>query len=427
MTLRMRRGGGIEPTPPPSQIYGPTFGAPSVRSGAGARSVSSPGTGISFNSSATLQSAINANPSNSTFVCSVNAPIWNSSVDTGTKAPTIIFPGPVGQKVINGGGVQVIPIQAGINTTIIGGTWMNFGSADTIHGIRLYGDNSIVQDAVVTGIWNSGIATPGNGLLVSHCTMHDNGQNGYSGGGNNMTIEYCDVYANNTRGVNPGFEGGAGKVGFTSAVGHFHHNYIHSNNGFGCWWDTSNSDWLIEENVSEFNARAGLFYEASDRSVIRNNLCIDNGSNITIGGQTPSTENCVQMRVADSNCISGRGDVSFNLLDFTQAQTGTFGMLFLLWNHTGTVARSVQNWDVHDNAFFLRGTTTQRVGGELAPGITTFPTWSSGNSFFSNRYNVTSMSTSYWKWDTGTGGGVAQTYAAWQGFHAGDNIARIQI
>jgi len=420
MSLRIRRGGGnVEGGGGAGPVFGPTAGAASVRSGAGARTVTNPGGGISFNSSASLQSAINANATGSTFVCSSNNPVWNSQVDTGTKAPTIIFPGTVGQQVIEGNGGQFFPIVLGINATLKGGTWQNFGTASTIHGIRMAGDNSTVQDAVVSGMYDTGIAPVGNGCVISHCVMHDNGLAGYGGAtGNDITLEYCEVYGNNTRQVNPGNEGGAGKIE-TSIGGWFHHNWLHDNLGFSMWWDTGCRDYLIEENVSEDNWRAGGFYEANDLSVIRHNYSANNGRAATIGGQTRTHENCVQFRIADSNCVSGRGSFEFNLLDYTLGGADSeLGMLFMLWDHTGTVARSCQNWDVHDNQFWLRTSFNQRVGGQdTATG--SFPVWAN-NSFFSNHYKVLSTSNSYWKWDSGTGSGVSKTWAEWQAFHSGD-------
>ncbi len=421
MSLRWRRGAVAQPVlPPPGNPYGPTAGAAAVRSGSGARAVTNPGGGISFNSSGSLQSAINANPTGTLFVCTVTNPLWNSTVDTGTKAPTIIFPGTVGQIVIEGNNAQLFPIHLGNNATLKGGTWQNFGGASTIHGPRFSGDNSVIEDVVVSGMWDSGIAfASANGSRVSHCTMHSNGLSGYSGANtaDNITMEYCNIYNNNTRGVNPGNEGGAGKI-VQSIVGSFDHNWAHDNNGFGIWWDTACRDWVIEENVCENNARTGLFYEANDKGLIRRNYCVNNGNNAVIGGQSPSFENQVQLRVADSNCVTGRGSVEFNLLDYTLAQDGNRGGLLLLWDHTGTVARSCQNWDVHDNQFWLRGSVNQRVGGQdTAAGA--FPVWAN-NSFFNNQYRVASLSNSYWKWDSGTGSGVSKTWAQWQAFHSGD-------
>jgi hypothetical protein len=176
---------------------------------------------------------------------------------------------------------------------------------------------------------------------------------------------------------------------------------------------------VIEEYVCENNQRSGFFYEANDGSVIRHLYIVNNGITGIIGGQSPTFENCVQARISDANCVTTRGQFQNNLMDFTGTQSGTFGALFLLWDHTGSVGRSAQNWDIHDNQFWLRGTQNQRVGGEDTASVD-FPVWSSGNSFFGNQYKVASSSQSYWKWDTGTGTGITKTWAEWQAFHSGD-------
>ena len=421
MSLRWRRGATANPAPPPpGNPFGPTDGAAAIRAGAGARAVTNPGGGVSFNSSGSLQAAINAQGTGTTFVCSVTNPTWNSQVDTGTKNPTIIFPGAVGQTVIQCNDGQFFPMALG-SGTLKGGTWLNAGTASTVHGVRIYGDNVVVEDVVVSEMWDSGIAfAGGDNARVSHCTMHANGLAGYSSSFAtiNIEMEYCNIFGNNTRQVNPGNEGGAGKIVQTTG-GHFHHNYAHDNIGFGIWWDTGCRDVLIEENVTENNLRAGLFYEANDKSVIRRNYLVDNGRATTIGGQTRTHENCVQLRVADSNCVTGRGDVSFNYIDWTLGGADSeLGMLLMLWDHTATVARSCQNWDVHDNQFWCRTAFNQRVGGQdTATG--SFPVWAN-NSFFGNQYKVASLANSYWKWDSGTGQGVSQNWAGWQGFHSGD-------
>jgi hypothetical protein len=385
----------------------------------GPRTVTDPGGGISFNSSSSLQSAINAQPINSVFVCSVSNPTWTGSVFPGTKQPTIIFPGPVGQKVISGGGGNFIAINGGNNVTIKGGTWQNF--ANQFAGI-VTGDDWVIQDAVVTAIGYAtggvGISVQGSGALVSHCALHSNTNMGMTviTGGHGAAVEYCEIYNNNTGLFNPGNQGGAFKF-FQSSNGWVHHNWVHDNIGFGMWWDTLDLDWLIEENVSENNQRTGLFYEANFGSVIRRNYVVDNGRDTVIGGQNPSPENCTQVRLSDCNAAGGNPvQVTRNYIDFTLAQTATLGGLLLIWDHTGTTARSAQNTDVFENQFWLRGTNNQRVGGEdTASGG--FPVWSSDNNFFNNEYRVASNTVSYWKWDTGTGVGIPRNFTEWQGFH----------
>jgi hypothetical protein len=427
VSLRIRRGGSAAAQPPPGggAAYGPTDGAAVVRASTGPRTVSNPGGGISFNSSTSLQSAINANPISSTFVCSVNNPVWNGTVSPGTKRPTIIFPGTVGQKIIDGGGGNFIAINGGDGVVVKGGTWQNFASQ---FAAMVTGDDWTVQDTIVTGIGSSsggvGISVQGLNNLVSHNIFHSNANQGMATGPSalgqcdGLVVEYNEMYNNNTALLNPGNQGGAHKFVLTRN-GWYHHNWCHDNMGFGPWWDTDNADWLIEESVMENNWRSGLFYEANDGSVIRRNYVYNNGRTNIIGTQNATFENCVQVRLSDNNATSGNGNpvqVTRNLVDYDLAQSGTLGGLILMWDHTATTARCVQNNDVFENDFWLRGTQTMRVGGEdTAPAA--FPVWSLDNNYFNNQYHVASTAVSYWKWDTGTGAGVAQTWAAWQGFH----------
>jgi parallel beta-helix repeat protein len=405
-----------------------------VVAGVGARTVNSPGSGISFNSSGSLQTAINANPSLSTFVCSTNTPTWNSTVDTGTKSPMIIFPGTPGQCVIDGGFSDNTMLILRNGATVMGGTWRNLGT--TAPGPFVFltaGDGATIQDVIGHNSLNVAAKIQALNTTISHCRFHTNGRYGLSTGGtgpgqvDGLIVEYCDVENNNTSNTHGGSAGGS-KFGYV-ANGIWRFNWFHANHGFALWLDTGCINCILEENVCEDNDFTGLFYEANDGSVIRRNYVANNGNfSGSVGTLAASFVNNVNLRISDDNCATVRGQCQNNLIDFTPAQDGTKGGLLLLWDHSGTVARSVQNWDVHDNQFWLRGTTSMRVGGQdSGAGLTAFPVWSEDNNFFSNQYRVASMSTSYWKWDTGGGSGVAQTYSAWQGFHTGDNIARIQI
>jgi parallel beta-helix repeat protein len=397
----------------------------------GPRTVNSPGTGISFNSSGSLQAAIDANPSGSTFVCSTNTPTWDSEVNTGTKAPTIIFPGILGQCIIDCGFGDRMGIVCGNNTTIRGGTWQNLGTTYAFANMfHIVGTAVTITDVVAHHAFEKGLAIQGPNAIISHARFHTNGRYGLNGGnaGDGALLEYCEIDNNNTRNLTGG-DDAAGTKFSNLTNGTFRYSYVHDNHGFGFWPDTGCNDWMVEENVMEGNHFSGLMYEANAASVLRHNYVSNNGNWTSGVGATPSTfENNVNVRLSDDNCTGTRGQFQNNLIDHTLPQTGQAGGLFLLWDHSGTVARSAQNWDIHDNQFWLRGTNDQRVGGlESGAGFNAFPVWSSGNSFFSNEYRVASMSVSYWKWDTANGAGVATNYATWQGYHPGDNNPRVQI
>jgi hypothetical protein len=442
MTLRMRRGGGAAGggggTPP---IYGPTDGRDAVIASVGPRTVADPGGGIAFNSSGSLQTAINNNPTSSVFVCSVNTPVWNSQVSPGTKRPTIIFPGPVGQKIINCQSGTFIPIDTGDGTTIKGGTWQN---SDTTFAAIIARNDATVTDVICTDIGTAsggqGISIQGQNVLVSHCTFHSTANQGLSGivGSHNMTVEYCEMYNNNTFQINPGNQGGAQKIG-GCGDGWYHHNYAHDNIGFGMWWDTNVYDWLIEENVTENNYLSGFFFEANYGSVIRRNHIANNGRNVVIGGFPATLENTVNVRLSDNkadvtnpNGVVTPMQFTRNYIDHTGSFGGDTGALILMWDHSATTARHVGNNDVFENQFWIRsGAALGTRGIPRIRGLDTvttgFPVWTLDNNFFTNDYHVPAgqTGTAFWMWDTGTGQGTARTYTGanqWQSFHASDNL-----
>jgi parallel beta-helix repeat protein len=431
MSLRMRRGGDVPGTPPPPPLtYGPTLGAQSVRNGAGARTVVDPGGGVSFNSSSSLQAAIDAQPLGTTFVCSVNNPVWSGSVSTGTKQPTIIFPGTPGQKVIDGNGGNFYGLGLFPGAKVYGGKFQNFGTTAG-YGI-IHNGGGLVQDVTATSCFDVGIHVTGPNVTVSHCTMFDNGHNGYGGTTNpeGLVIEYCNVYGNNTRLMNACNEGGAGKIGLQASKGLFNHNWIHDNIGFGAWWDTSAYDWVIEENVCEGNYFAGLFWEANYGGVIRNNYIANNGRNIAVSTCALTFENMANVRLSDDSAdrVNPSGVVTpvqftRNIVDHTASYGGQSGVLILLWDHSATTLRHVANVDIFENQFWMRFAVNQRIRCEDTA-TTGYPVWDSDNHFFQNDYRVPTGQTGFgfWRWDTGTGGGVTQTYTQWQTYHPNDNL-----
>lgn len=433
MTLRIRGGGGVPAPPQPPAVYGPTDGAASVRSAAGARAVSNPGGGISFNSSGSLQSAINANATGSTFVCSVNNPTWNSTVNTGTKQPTIIFPGAVGQANIDLFHNTIPFITCGDNTVIRGGTWKQ---SDYGFAAILMANNCTLQDVVMTANFDKGTSMAGLNNTVSHCTFHSNGNQGLSTGaggqqqaGNNALVEYTEIYNNNTRLLQAGVQGGAHKFNYS---GHswYHHNYVHDNIGFGSWWDTGCFDWLIEENVLENNYFANLMYEANWGSTIRHNLIQNAGRNTAIGGEPASVDNQVNVRFSDDPAdqpaddgIVYKLDFHLNVVDHTATLGGNSGRLIQLWDHTDSISRHCGNHEIHHNQFWLRPgiagvSFIRNRDQDVIDTITTnWQLWNLNNIYHDNEYRVADLSTAYWMWDTGTGFGTSKTFAQWQTFH----------
>jgi hypothetical protein len=429
---RLRWPGIEQGPPPPNTFFGPTVPVADVRAQAGARAVVDPGGGVPFTSSATLAAAIAANPSARLFVCTSSTPAITAPVQL-DPGYTILFPGAVGSKIIDGAGRDIVPFELLPGALIKGGKIQNWGT--TTHGTGIVLRGAAAEDVVVTDCFETGISLQTNSAgRISHCTLFDNGHNGYGSGTDDCILEFNNVYGNNTRLISPGNEGGAGKLLF-AGHGLFKRNWVHGNLGFGAWWDTGNSDWIIEDNVCEDNSFAGIFYEANFGSEIRHNYIANNGRTGTIGGTAATIENCVNMRLSDNAAdrVAPDGqiypvDVHHNIFDHTRTDGIPTGALIVLWDHTDSPTRHVANHDIHDNQFWCRGTPgivpirckDQDVSPTGGIPTTNFQLWDMDNHFSDNEYQVLSLSNSYWQWDVGTGFGVTKTWAQWLAFHSGD-------
>ena len=126
-----------------------------------------------------------------------------------------------------------------------------------------------------------GIST-GDRAIVRGNRVHHNGQLGISPNGGGVLIEGNEIYANNIYGFDAGWEAGGVKAGAIATLT-MRGNNVHDNYGSGLWCDVDCRDILIENNLVERNADAGIFYEISTDAVIRNNTVRLNGTGA--GGQ----------------------------------------------------------------------------------------------------------------------------------------------
>lgn len=447
-----KRGGIITPPSPPlgGEVFGPTDGRTTVISQAAPRPVTDPGGGITFTTPADLQTKINANPVGTKFIHAAGGTETWIAVSCGSKAPKIYFLGLAGSTstVLNGNAANIIGIdgaQSGAPVEIHGGRWTNFGQsagALNFHGPIMMRDGWLLEDFVTDTNFNAGFNNQGSNVIVRYGLSHSNGQNAwrtaeYTADGPKRVdnvYEHVETRNNNTRGLNPGdFAGGVKMTQVASNVGRY--LYVHDEPGFGLWYDTAEGGALhagngFEESVIENCDRAALFLEGvGSGCFLRHNYVKDCGRNVTVGGQAPSLTNCTAIRISASDSTLGgttRGDVSFNFLDFTLAQDGNIGALLTMFNHDGHPDRC-KNWDIHNNQFWMRSAVSQANGRVCGvDNATTGTLMVNGDiDFYDNEYHVLSNSVEYWQWFTaGTRNEDRMTYAQWQGFHPGDDIAR---
>lgn len=130
----------------------------------------------------------------------------------------------------------------------------------------------------------AGIAV-GSGGVVRNNRVHRNGQLGISPNGSGVLVEDNEISENNTHGYAAGWEAGGLKGGQVEHLT-LRRNNVHDNYGSGLWCDVDCRHVLIEHNLVERNADAGIFYEISYDAIIRNNVVRLNGTGR--GGQQGS-------------------------------------------------------------------------------------------------------------------------------------------
>jgi hypothetical protein len=404
--------------------------------------VSDPGGGVTFTTSASLLTAINANPAGTKFIHAAGGTEdWSAglSVPTG-KAPRIYFLGLAGSTattlVGNGRTVGFDCFAAG-GMEIRGGTYTDFGTlggpgyAAAINGRGPFTVEDAKFDACYKGVGYDGTgAAPTDVIKYTRCYAVDCLRYGFTISGftaSGPEISYCHWKNNNTALFDPANDAGGSKFLVNDCW--VHHCWVESNQGSGIWTDFSSNDVVIEENVSENNTWWGIFYEVggpgahSATGIIRHNYCANNGA-----GAGGSWYNSGQILAScdDGQRNGGTGfDVSFNLIDVPVGSSA----VALGWVDHSSHPYNVKSGLFHDNDVWLRGTQTGRVGGYNAD-LTSDPfSVAYNNHFENNSYHVTNTALAKWYWgDPGVGAPSAtKTWAQWQAYGNDDTGSVVLI
>lgn len=128
-----------------------------------------------------------------------------------------------------------------------------------------------LRDSAAAGVYLG----PGGELRDSW--VHHQGQIGVKGAGEGVVVIGNRIDRNNTARFDDYWEAGGSKLVRTRDL-ILSGNWVHDNDGPGIWTDIDNVDARIEGNLSERNARAGIWHEISFAATIRGNLARDNGT-----------------------------------------------------------------------------------------------------------------------------------------------------
>ncbi len=256
-----------------------------------------------------------------------------------------------------------------------------------IHAFRDFSDGWVIDHNEIRGC-RMGIHH-GNFFRISHNAINDNWQYGI-GGFRSMgsLIEGNEFAFNASRYRSYPGDSATSKWAMTRDT-IVRRNLFHDNHWSAIWFDGQNTRALIENNMVWGNGGNGIFYEVSDRGVIRNNTVVDSGARNIYLSEAFDTE-VYENSVAEAP----RGIALFQ--DGQRIEEGTLG----------------DNY-VHDNAVRVPagGLAVTLTCTNMGSASCSTYSISRGNRFDGNRYVVPDPAEAWWYWDQSS-----RTWDGWRGY-----------
>jgi len=266
--------------------------------------------GIAVAAGASIQAAVNAQPTGATFC-----------LGAGTFARQTVTP-KASQRFIGArSGSTRLTILDGQNATVsafngsaanvrveglkVTGYYGGSGTETSGLSVAIFSNGStgwVVYDNEVSYNTGAGIAIT-NGAIIRKNDVHHNGWLGMScggGNGNGAVVDSNEVSWNNTRGIDPNWGAGGIKCVPASDVT-FRANHVTHNAGYGIWCDNCGGTiWYLANRVDS-NSHSGIYHEVSAAAVIDGNTLIGNGASNRGGIWVDNSAN-VEVR---NNIVSG--------------------------------------------------------------------------------------------------------------------------
>lgn len=312
--------------------------------------------GVAVYPGQSIQAAVNANPTGTTFILKSGTHTRQSVVP---KAGDV-FHGETGT-VLDGQGATQWAFR-GWNGT----AWVNHV---TIRAVKITNYTPPFQDGAVSGGNAPGNSTVGwvvdsnevsystyfgirigDSMQVTNNYVHHNTVSNVSGTANYVLVQNNEIaWGNYARTGDNNFESGGTKFTGTNGLV-LRGNYVHDNQGVGLWTDLDNINVLMENNRIDHNAGEGILHEVSYAATIRNNTITNNGWTDPLGNRWLWNAGIV---ISASPNVELYGNVvSGNLNGITGVQqnrgSGAYG------------PHLIQNFYAHDNT--ITQTTPQGAG-----------------------------------------------------------------
>jgi len=275
-----------------------------------------------------IQSAVDANPGNTTFVLKAGTHrrqrVVPKSGNTFLGEPGTVLDGENTTSQGFVGSADNITIRNLTMTRYIPG--VHHGA---IEPARREGIGWLVEDCEISYSDGAGIVIANQGI-VRRCHIHHNGQMGITGWPDNGLVEDNEVSYNNTDGYDPNWEAGGMKLFYSDGLV-VRNNHVHHNHGsVGIWLDFNLTNCLIEGNLVEENGQGGILYEISYSGTIRNNTVRNNAE----WGIVVSTSSDVEVH---HNTVTDNHDGILGI--HNDRGSSDYGLFVLkdLWVHDNTI------------------------------------------------------------------------------------------
>lgn len=235
--------------------------------------------GIEIRPGQSIQEAVDANPSGTTFVLKAGVHrrqrVQPKDGMTFAGEPGAVLDGENATDFAFRGTARNVTIQGLIIERYVPGAQMGAVKAGD-HVSSQNSDGWLVQNNEIRYNDGGGVRI-GHRMVLKNNHIHHNEQIGVVGVGDDVLVEGNEIAWNNyNKKHSYGWEAGGTKFVKTRNLV-VRNNHVHDNWGPGLWTDIDNIDSLYEGNLVENNADSGIFHEISYRATIRNNTVRGNG------------------------------------------------------------------------------------------------------------------------------------------------------
>ncbi|MDX2006838.1 MAG: right-handed parallel beta-helix repeat-containing protein [Meiothermus sp.] len=162
---------------------------------------------------------------------------------------------------------RLLEAYAGVaHLNLIGLTFRHSTSRIQDRAVKIWGDNSLVQNVTVEWTNAVGIGVSGLNNTIRRSVSRHNGQMGWGGDCEGCVYEDVQSIGNNWKFYDPFWEGGGGKfTGSKNLV--FRRFFSADNDGPGLWFDETNESHVVEDSRFERNLIAGVKLELNAQNI----------------------------------------------------------------------------------------------------------------------------------------------------------------